>query len=622
MPITFTDRMNKHWMHTLGLAGSKALTEGWQQLVQATDRINAGAKHWQVLQLPTGSGKTEALKVLCSVQDPIQHPGILIVTKFQDSADEVAEGVNKLAGWQMARSVHKNAPAQGVDLRFIPVLVTTHAAYRLALQEIADGVQTTKWDRLRTYLAGKREWLFIDEAFDWAETYTLNLGNLRAMSGDLSGAMQGEQRTIGEQLQALAIALTDIEQGEADRLLTAEQFDMLSRLDLNSLRSAVADIPDAVFANWVDTEDATENGESTPTKPVKEGYLGLMRQLQTVVRIGHGWISRRGGKTLLHSSRSLIGLDGMQGIILDATADIDPTYTLMRRYVQLLPRPQGIRFYRNATLHVSYGHKVGKGHLAKNAAREWADVWGDLSKGLAGKRTLVCAHKSALPTIKQYGPNNGDVEFANWGNLDGKNDWDTCEAVVLFGLPYLDDIAPAETFTAYQGPQPNEWFGGMRKYEEHADIRTALGDGFIARSVVQAINRTQCRKAIDAQGNCAPTDIYMLLPNGRTGKAVMRAIQQQMPGIRLAGWLSGATKRKARKVPTEVKLTDHFENADPGYYRKSEIVKTLRINHSSLERMTAKLRQQSSVLARKLEAYGVRYHSQTGRGNEAYFIKE
>lgn len=111
MLTTFTDRMNSHWTQTLGLAGSKALTEGWQQLVHATDRINAGAKHWQVLQLPTGSGKTEALKVLCSVQDQLRHPGVLIVTKFQDDADKIAEGINKLSGWPMARAVHKKAPA-------------------------------------------------------------------------------------------------------------------------------------------------------------------------------------------------------------------------------------------------------------------------------------------------------------------------------------------------------------------------------------------------------------------------------------------------------------------------------------------------------------------------------
>lgn len=626
MLTTFTDRMNSHWTQTLGLAGSKALTEGWQQLVHATDRINAGAKHWQVLQLPTGSGKTEALKVLCSVQDQLRHPGVLIVTKFQDDADKIAEGINKLSGWPMARAVHKKAPAQADELGFTPVLVTTHAAYRLALQELADLGQSDKWDRLRAYNCGNRAWLIIDEAFDWSDAYSVNIGNLRAMSGDLSGALADELRTTGEQLRTLAISLTDIEKyGSSDRVLTVEQFDVLARLDLDGLQSAVAGVPDDVFAEWIDTVEDTECESGTrtgkPSKSSKVQYLDLMGQLLTVVRIGHGWISNRGGKVLLHSSRSLIKADGMRGVILDATADIDPTYSLMRHQVHVLPRPHGVRCYKNVTLHVSYGHKVGKDYLAQNAAKEWPILWGDLKTRLAGKRVLVCAHKQVLPTIDQYRLTNGTVRFANWGRLDGKNDWDTCEAAVLFGLPYLDDIAPAETFIAHRGPQSSDWFEGNRAYEGHADIRSVLKYGFISRSVVQAINRVLCRKAIDEHGNCAPTDIYLMLPNGKTGECVVRDIEEQMPGIRTKGWNVGAAKKKARKAPTEAKLIMYFEGATSGPYLKSDLARTLRINPSSLERATAKLRNRSSVLAQKFDALGVHYHSQSGRGKEAFFTK-
>jgi hypothetical protein len=160
----------------------------------------------------------------------------------------------------------------------------------------------------------------------------------------------------------------------------------------------------------------------------------------------------------LHSSRSLIGVDGMRGVILDATAEIDPTYSVMRDQVDLMPRPTGIRIYQNVTLHVSHGHKVGKEHLAQNAGKEWAVIWGDLSKRLAGKRILVCAHKDARPAIEQYRPKDGYVHFDNRGNLDGRNDWNRCEAAILFGLPYLDNIEPAQRFIAHQGAQHDEWF--------------------------------------------------------------------------------------------------------------------------------------------------------------------
>ncbi|TPM99529.1 hypothetical protein [Mesorhizobium sp. B2-1-3A] len=623
MLTSFTNQMNSHWKQSLGLVGSNALTEGWKQLAQAICSRNTDPVRWQVVQLPTGSGKTEALKVLCSMQDLIQHPGALIVTKFRQEADKLADGINELAGWPMARPVHNNAPATNDQLAFAPVVITTHAAYRLALLEIADTRLTDKSNRLLSYHGGKRDWIVIDEAFDWADTYSLIASNLRSMSGDLARAMHGELRTAAEQLFAFSIRLTDTDLGRSDRVLDAECFDILARIDLSGLRAGIDGTSDDAFAKLIEHRPATKTElASRVERSSKPQYLEQIDQLQAIARIGHGWTSRRGGRIQLHSSRSLLGVDGAHGVILDATADVDPVYSIMSRQVDVLPRPPGIRSYRNVTLHVSYGHRVGKEHLAQHAAKEWAVVWGDVSKQLAGKRVLVCAHKSALPSIEPYRPRDGSVHFDNWGNLDGKNDWNSCEAAILFGLPYLDDIEPAQRFIAHQGRQSDEWFSGNRKYEKHTDIRPALGDGFVARSVVQAINRIQCRNATDADGNCKPTDIYMLLPSGTTGQAVVHAIQQQMPGIRLANWLSGATKRKARKVPTEVKLTDYFETADPGPYTKSEIAKALGINSSSLERMTTKLRQQSSALARKLEAYRVSYHSQTGRGKEAYFTKQ
>ncbi|MGO4638974.1 hypothetical protein AB4Z43_11100 [Mesorhizobium sp. 2RAF45] len=620
MLTSFTKQMNSHWKQSLGLAGSNALTEGWQQLAQAICSRNTDPVRWQVVQLPTGSGKTEALKVLCSMQDYIRHPGALIVTKFREEANRLSEGINKLAGWKMARPFHQEASATNDQLAFAPVVITTHAAYRLALKDIADTGLNHKANRLLSYQCGKRDWVVIDEAFDWADNYSLIASNLRSMSGDLARAMHGELRTAAEQLFTFSIRLTDTDLGRSDRVLDAESFDILARIDLSGLRAGIAGTSDDAFAEH--TPATKPESASRMERSSKTQYLEQLDQLQTIARIGHAWTSRRGGRTQLHSARSLIGVDGMRGVILDATAGIDPVYSIMRQRVDVLARPPGIRTYRNVTLHVSYGHKVGKEHLAQHAGKEWSIVWGDLSKRLSGKRILVCAHKDARPSIEPYGPKDGSVQFDNWGNLDGRNDWNRCEAAILFGLPYLDDIEPAQRFIAHRGRQSDDWFYGSRKYGDYADIRTALSDGFIARSVVQAINRIQCRNAIDADGNCKPTDIYMLLPRGNTGTAVVRAIEQQMPGIRLANWLSGATRRKARKVPTEIKLVEHFESADPGYYAKSKIANTLRINPSSLERITAKLRDPSSVPAMKLQACGVQYHFRTGRGKEAFFIKQ
>lgn len=496
MHTDYIERMSAHWSIGLGCAPSQALLQGWQQLELAVAQSLAGAPHWQVLSQPTGSGKTEAMKVLFSAEKGYQR-GILIVTKFQDEATSIAEDINRYAQKPIARALHGEAPAEGADLSLYSVLVITHSAYRLALIELADHGYSPRMDRYTQYHHAGRQCLVIDEAFDWVDAYDLNLSQLRSMSGDLSGVVQKGVRADVQRLFNLAVQLTGTdEQARPDQNLTAEQFHTLENIDLERITEEVKKLPSDAIVRWSNAEeDSAKDQTITEFKPT---YLNLLQQLRTIARIGFAWRSRRHGLARLHSSRSLLDY-GLRGIILDATADIDPTYELMGMSVQLLPRPKGMRRYDNVTLHASLGHKVGKHFLSKVVDNEWSQLWGQLADKLANNRTLVCAHQIVLSKLEQFVQAGCAVEFTNWGNIDGRNKWSHCDTVVLFGLPYLDNIVPAHGFFAFNGPQPDNWFAGERRFADHEDIRRVLVDGYIAKSVVQAINRARCRAVIDEE---------------------------------------------------------------------------------------------------------------------------
>ena len=214
---------------------------------------------------------------------------------------------------------------------------------------------------------------------------------------------------------------------------------MLVRLDLYGLRAAVSVTSEDTFAKWIERQPATKTEPAMRIeKPSKVQYLDQLAQLHTIACIGHGWTSRRGGRTMLHSSRSLIGVDGMRGIILDATAEIDPTYSVMRDQVDLMPRPTGIRIYQNVTLHVSHGQGRQGTPCAERRERMGCHL-GRLVEAASWKaRSPHLRAQRSRPAIEQYRPKDGYVHFDNRGNLDGRNDWNRCEAAILFGLPYLD----------------------------------------------------------------------------------------------------------------------------------------------------------------------------------------
>ena len=162
---------------------------------------------------------------------------------------------------------------------------------------------------------------------------------------------------------------------------------------------------------------------------------------------------------------------------------------------------------------------------------------------------------------------------------------------------------------ALRGLQTTEWLraDGDRPFKRYRDIRAALNTGQLVVSVVQAINRIRCRRVVDADGNCNPADVYLLLPSGRVGDDVLAGIKQEMPGINVADWSYQDLKRKPRRSGHEEALVRYATNMRRGYQTATTIKQQLGIPGSRWDCIAAKLRDRSSELARRLAAVGVEF---------------
>ena len=624
MQTTFIERMKQIWT-TRKLKLSEPLIQCWQQMETAL-QVQGVSPYWQVLQWPTGTGKTMAMAAILSLlPNWIDHPGVLVVTKYREEANKLQNQINLLSGWNQARAFHTGGDNPDSDLAHAPVLIVTHSWYRRALQERSDGT-SARYDRITDHQCGKRQWIIIDEAFDWVDAFKVRNADLRIMCADIAGITTPEIRNDLQRLLSVLFELTDMGKVNPNHRLTEEQFRAISRLDLTQLRSDVAALPDHIFAHWEEAQKRTRSDDGHPTDlPVahslRDCYLDHLDELQKIKQTGFAWASSRDRKAHLHSSRSLIDAEPVRGIILDATAAVDLRYSLMTEHVRLIPRPQRVRDYSNVRLHVSTGHRVGKEHLGRAAPEQWPVLSMQLADLLGGRPTLICTHKNTASVIKKYEIAHRGRSFTHWGDIDGRNDWSDKSAAVFFGLPYTDNCFAISTFFALAGPQDNSWLRTERRYGVHADISVELGNSFIIRSVVQAINRVRCRRSIDEYGHCEPTDIYLLLPNGRTSDALLHAITEQMPGIALCGWDAASAKRKARAASCKARFLAFMSTARSRTYSKSEVIHELRTNARTFERVITQLLVPTSDLARELASYGAAYHASTGRGHEAYFMK-
>ncbi|MEY9405311.1 hypothetical protein ABIF65_011575 [Bradyrhizobium japonicum] len=157
---------------------------------------------------------------------------------------------------------------------------------------------------------------------------------------------------------------------------------------------------------------------------------------------------------------------------------------------------------------------------------------------------FMCVHKDVEEVItrKSEGAkswveklNFRECSVGHWGAVDGSNTWQDCDTAVILGLPYMPQTWATNMFCALQGAQNDKWLQSP-EWKQFKNVRKEMEQRQMSVSVIQAINRICCRHVIDAEGNCPPADIFIVLPQDAMGEAVLDAIKADMPGIAVRQW--------------------------------------------------------------------------------------
>lgn len=637
----FVDTMTEHWETTLGNQISKPLQQTWRQICATFNGQIQGKAigQLQVLQPPTGTGKTQSIAVYCSMlshlptpltpgknrwglTDGPYHPGILIVTRQISEADELAEQINSLAGKITARTFHSETHLSEQEMtEGAPILIITHAAYTNALRaklkcDKVDSGYDGNWSRFNGWFHHKRRLVIIDEALDLVEHFKLDVEVAKQ-------ALAFIPDHVGAKFPRHIKYMNDLVKWLQELAVDNKSERMLPKDCLLSNSPDFADLRKAVKAIRLDRNVVRENNSGSN----KRLHNTISETLDAIEIMVEQWsyFSMSGVRGTVNSARCLLPEGHNGAVIMDATASTNLLYQLFDSRVSVIPTPDGARRYDNVTLHVSTGHKVGKGYLTGNAKVECRKLISELEQSLDhAERVLIVCHKDVEPFLLDFEVKFSTLAVCHWGAIDGRNDWQDFDTVIVFGLPYLPSAWPANSYMAVQGPQHDDWFhaNSNRKFGGYTDIREELKDGAMATNVVQAINRGRCRRVTDSEGNCAKTDVYILLPQDKTGDAVYQNILKAMPGIQPVKWSYSGADKKVRKSKYDASLIAFLGNQLPGTITATEIKSELGIPKTSFENLIKKIKDDASEVYAQLREIGVRYEvTGVGRGNKARFIK-
>ena len=633
----FTVAMNQRWS-ALGNTPSPSLEQIWGTIADTfSDAITVRDRVWRVLQPPTGTGKTQGLCVYAALTIgqnlSLPHPiGILIVTRTIQQANEILEAIRSLApdgAAARAQTSHSQNSISRGAMEAADVLIVTHAAFALGLE----ARQADKFGRLADYTNwanGPRLLTIIDEplaglieenqitAQDVAKAIT-------CMSGALCLEFSKEFKTLWELRDFLHFLDRKAAKAKAEQLDPVRMQILWSADDdggvtyprecsMAALRKAMSGLPYDQILNRKDSAD--------DRKRIAKRVDKTLSKCEAIAR--HWCFSyQKGSDATLNSGQFLIPPDLPGPVVLDATATQNFLWKLMGDRALLVPITEDARRYANVNLHVArVGSGLGKGSMQDKGKVRIPRLLADLKKRLSPeRRILLCLHQVIEHIALGLDPGFASFSVSHFGALDGRNDWHNHDTVVVFGLPYRDNVWSTIMFFALKGLQSEEW---LRKpaWGPYKNVHLEMQRGHLTASIIQAINRICCRRVIDAEGNCPTADIFLLLPDGAEGSAILSSIEKEMPGIVVKSWAfePDGPEGRIRRGTAHAQLLAFMRGRLPGETGMSLIKTELGLSDSAYKDLMKVLRDAAHPLCLALNQIGVSYVS-AGRGSRAFLIK-
>jgi hypothetical protein len=636
-PQTYVARMTDEWTTTYHNVPSAALRALWSITANTyqeaiIDTAAGGVTPWRILSPPTGSGKTLGAKVYAALQaeqnaaaaghkKPV---GILIVARLIAQADEMVAAINTLAGRQVATVDHTEHRASTEQLHESDVVVITHQAYVNATQTLTS-TRDGKWRRLTHWKGGQRLLTIVDEALCNAiEESQVKVDRLGQAIGFIPYDLRTTHTAEVEALEKLYVDLghhagVSAGFGGGACMAWGPEGSPSVSVNLSALRAEMLKLP---YDQYLGKADAKER------KRIAEQIDKTLKDADAVLD-QYAYFALKGKEPTLNSSALLVPLDAPGPVVLDATANEDFIYKLMGDRAVPIPTPSGARNYSSVTLHVARTRSgIGKGAMVERAKTRFPRLIDDLTQRLSTERKVFfCVHKA----VKHELPEAGNMPFtkvakANWGSVDGSNDYADCDVAVIFGLPFRDRVTfPTNVFFALRGVQGDEWldnptWNGIDNLREHM-VRRQL-----SASIIQAVNRICCRHVTDDRGGCPSADVYIVLPSGDRGEDILAAICREMPGIKVAHWPfePDGPKVHRRDVGTpHERLLILMENRVPGRTSMTVVGRMLGLNPSAKKDLQKNLRNENHPTTLALKAMDVTYVvTGKGRGGKSELVKE
>jgi hypothetical protein len=531
---SFLSAMRAKWTE-YGNVGSPALDQVWIQIAETMNKQTASPSLPRpVIPAELGAGKTTAAKMYCSMLPTDEtHPGVLIVVRTIDQANEYANDINAWSGsGKPALAYHsevKPRPKPELVLHY-PVLVVCHKGYALALDTLLVE-EPERYDRLMKFRNGRRRLAIVDEALDQVYVARITRSALNEIYDLVHPAILKKHLRAVDVINSASRALL-LAPESGNRVIRAEEL-----LTVSGLTVEEADA--AIVALWQEVRDSKTRTRKDDRWLVQEVLTAFRRHLAT-----YRWTESESEDRAVVGTRLLLPPDAGQ-VILDATGTLNNVYAGRPDAYEVKSLPR-VRDYRTVTLHAVKTRGTGKTAMEKNGAaiskQALDSVLAHYGERATARRVLVVTDKRSAKAVREIWEKTPFASFdvAHWNAIDGRNDWRDFDTLVILGLPWAKISLDLSTYMAVRGIELDD--DGLNAPPDGVQ---AIRETRITAQLAQAMGRIRLRRMVSADGTCEPCDIFVRLSHRgfmADSDNLISGVQRTLVGMQVVPWASEGTE--------------------------------------------------------------------------------
>jgi hypothetical protein len=552
-PQLFVACMEEKWRE-YGNVVSDPLRAVWTEIGECMNR----QIRWPTLPRPVipaelGAGKSTSAKLYSTLwahggRD--EHPGILIVVRTTEQAEEYARDINEWSRENTALAWHtklKPRPSRE-EIEQFPTVVICHRQYELALDEhMVDANE--RLDKFTQFYGGARRLVIVDEALEQVHVARLPQRVLRKIRDLAPPLLVKRHKAAFRLLDSVDHALMDAP-AHQNAVIDADALLAGTSMTVAGADLAIQHLWNALGEHIHDLDNRTM---------VREALTALRRQIAC-----YRWTESEQGRTELVSSRLLLPPDAGQ-VFLDATGSLNSVYIERPDQFSIRRLPQ-VRDYSSARYYYAWAKRTGKWAMKKEgekiAAQMLDAVLVHYGERASERRVLVVTDKDSEGKVAQVwatGP-FAELNTAHWEAIDGRNCWRDFDTLVMISTPWGPKTLDMAHWFAIADIEPDD---GELNVETEGVLR--VRGQRITSKKAQAIGRLRLRRMIDTQGGCEPVDVFDRLPhawavNSLDPQQVLAGIRQTLRGIQTIEWapMSEAQSTAGRRPRTRDGLASNL----------------------------------------------------------------